>query len=659
MLASLSAQFGWIDWGVLVGFLAFTTLLGARLAGKQATMRDFFLGGRKLPWYAVSGSIIATEISAVTFIGVPYVVFKPGGNFTYLQLGVFGSLLARILVGYLIVPQYYKREIYSPYDYMGHQLGQRVRTMTSGLFLLGAMLAQSARVYLTVQIMIVLLNDQIRALAAHLGLNELAWGAIILGVISIGWALVGGITTVIWTNLALFLTFLVGALAALGVVAWQLDGGLAEIFRIGFAAHASAPAGTPAALNWGKFTFFDFSPSPLKDFTIWTAIIASTWGGLFSYGTDQLLVQGMFCCRDAREARKAIIGSAFGQVVTTTVMLVGVGLFAYYQTHPLTGEALAIFEGKGDRIFPIFICHVIPVGLKGLVMAAAMAAAISTIMGVLTALSQTVMGAFYGPLRRRMLLARARRGVCVACGYDLRGSPGPQCPECGHVLAEAAQARLEGPAEQRRNVLLSRGLIIFWGVVLCTLAYLTDYIASKEPSILQLALAAAGYAGGALLGCFALAFLPFRVDGRGYMWSAPLAVAYVYAIAWHNPVSHWVCAVFAAALFGGWVIHHVWQQQSGPGDDDADVGPRVIAAVWQAAALLLGLAGMLLINRYGFWTVAGPAGEPQIATLAWPWYAPAGSLVAVIWGYLLARRKPLITTETPTHGEEHVVVKAR
>ena len=623
-LATVSAQFTAIDWGIVAAFLVFTTLLGTRLAGKQATLRDFFLGGRKLPWYAVSGSIIATEISAVTFIGVPYVVFKPRGNFTYLQLGVFGSLLARIIVGFVLVPQYYRHEIYSPYDYMGHRLGPQVRTVTSGLFLLGALLAQSARIYLTMQIMIVLLHDQIGTLVKHLGLNELAWAAIILAVIAIGWALVGGITTVIWTNLTLFLTFLLGALVALGVVAAKLDGGLLEIFRVGLAAPNSAPPGTPAALNWGKFTFFDFSPSPIRDFTIWTAVIASTWGGLFSYGTDQLLVQGMFCCRDAREARKAIIGSAFGQVVTATVMLVGVGLYAYYQAHPLTGAARDLYNAKGDRIFPIFICQVVPVGLKGLIMAAALAAAISTIMGVLTALSQTVMGAFYAPLRKRWLDRRAAAGRCLHCGYDLRGRAHDRCSECGQPAGAP-------PAdEDRRNLLLSRALIVFWGVVLCTLAYLTDAIAHREPSILQLALAAAGYAGGALLGCFALAFLPLGVDGRGYVWAAPLSVACVYALAWHNPASHWACAIFGAALLAGWLA---WQLV--PAGRDA--GPRVLPAPVQFLVLLAGVVGMLLINFYGYWP--NPDNPAKPLCVAWPWYAPLGSLVAVVWGYLLARRK--------------------
>ncbi|MBK9128250.1 MAG: hypothetical protein IPM13_10690 [Phycisphaerales bacterium] len=597
LLASLSSQFTWIDWGVVVAFLLFTTLLGTSLAGKQATMRDFFLGGRKLPWYAVSGSIIATEISAVTFIGVPFVVFKDGGNFTYLQLGVMGSLFARIIVGYLLVPQYYRREIYSPYDYMGNQLGQRVRTMTSALFVLGAMLAQSARIYLTGHIMIVLLGDQIHWLTTHLGLSDLAWAMIILGVIAIGWALFGGITTVIWTNLTLFLTFLVGALVALGVAAWNLEGGLAEMFRVGWQAKESGP--------WGKFTFFDFSPSPFKDFTIWTAVIAATWGGLFSYGTDQLLVQGMFTCRDEKQARKAIIGSAFGQVVTATVMLVGVGLFAYYQAHPLSGEALELYEKKGDRIFPIFICQVIPVGLKGLVMAGALAAAISTVMGVLTALSQTVMGAFYGPLRRKALAARL--------GSD-----------------EAVEAQLHSPAEHRLNLVLSRGLVLFWGVVLCYLAYLTDYIADKEPSILQLALAAAGYAGGALLACFALAFLPFKVDGRGYMWSAPLSVLWVYALAWHNPASHWVCGIFAVVFPLAWLA---WQfVPVGP-----DAGRRVVPAWLQFLLVILGVVGMLLINWYVY--APNPDNPAKPLTVAWPWYAPLGSVVAVTWGYLLARRR--------------------
>ena len=137
MNGSISAQFTWIDWGVMAAFLAFTTLLGTRLTGRQATIRDFFLGGRRLPWYAVSASIVATEISAVTYVSLPSVVFKEGGDLTYLQLGLIGSFLARLVVGWVLVPAYYAREIYSPYDYVGNRLGEAARRTASAIFSIG------------------------------------------------------------------------------------------------------------------------------------------------------------------------------------------------------------------------------------------------------------------------------------------------------------------------------------------------------------------------------------------------------------------------------------------------------------------------------------------------------------------------------------------
>ncbi len=241
LLASLSNQFTWIDWLVVAAYLAFTTWLGAKKAGRQATIRDFFLGGRRLPWWAVSGSIVATEVSALTFVSVPWVVFQPGGNLTYLQLGVIGSTLARIIIGYVLVPAYYEREIYSPYDYMGHRLGTSVRSMTSLLFVLGGLLGQSARIYLTALVISVVLQDQLAALSTWLGGNELVWAIIILAGVSIAWTLIGGITTVIWTDVLLFLVFLIGAALALGTIVFALDGGIVQLFREGWAAKWSAP----------------------------------------------------------------------------------------------------------------------------------------------------------------------------------------------------------------------------------------------------------------------------------------------------------------------------------------------------------------------------------------------------------------------------------
>ena len=615
-LTSISAKFTWIDWAIVVGYLAFTTYLGAKLAGRQATIRDFFLGGRKLPWYAVSGSIIATEISALTFIGVPFLVFKPEGNFTYLQLGVFGSFFARIIVGYVLVPVYYKREIYSPYDYMGNQLGGRVRSMTTVLFAFGGMLAQSARVYLTAEVLLVVMRDQLTTLAGNTGIPALAWSIIIIGAVSVAWTLIGGITTVIWTDVILFLVFLLGAFVALGTIAVALPGGWGEMFRVGFAAHESG--------IWGKFTFFDFDPSPLKDLTIWTAVIASTWGGLGAYGTDQLLAQRMFCCKDARDARWAIISSAVSQVVTITVMLVGVGLFAYYVRNPLTGDALAMYEEKGDRIFPIFIVQEIPLGLKGLIIAGVFAAAISSLMGILTALSQTVMTAFYNPLRERQL---KKRRVTISLA--------------GHLDEPAEKG--DASAEDRRSVFVGRLLVLFWGVVLCGMAYLAESVSRHYPSILQLGLAMAGYAGGALLAGFALAFLPLKIDGRGFMWSGPLSVASIFALVWHQEWTHPICWTAGVILLFTWLWHLAREGDAASGvrNGPVDPQPRVLPAWAQTLVLLAGIAVMLWLNYYGHWGQGSPDkfGNTAYRSIAWPWYAPIGSIIAFVFAYLLAGRK--------------------
>ena len=167
---SLSAHFTAIDWAVLIGYLALVSVLGVLLAGKQKSMEDFFRGGDKLPWYAVSGSMIATIISAVTFLAVPARIFRDGGNFTYLQFGIIAGLLSRIFVSFILVPAYFKHRVYSPYDYMGKQLGEAARTVTTALFSLMGLLAQAARVYLTAIVLEVILRDQLGVLeqATHI-----------------------------------------------------------------------------------------------------------------------------------------------------------------------------------------------------------------------------------------------------------------------------------------------------------------------------------------------------------------------------------------------------------------------------------------------------------------------------------------------------------
>ena len=137
-------QFTNLDWLLVAAYLGLTTLVGHLLKGKQSTIKDFFLGGRSLPWPAVSGSIIATEISGVTFIGVPGMVYATHQEISHIFSGGIGSIIARILVGLFFVKVFYQREIYSPYDYMGNQLGEGAKRLATLIFQIGGILGQSS-----------------------------------------------------------------------------------------------------------------------------------------------------------------------------------------------------------------------------------------------------------------------------------------------------------------------------------------------------------------------------------------------------------------------------------------------------------------------------------------------------------------------------------
>lgn len=584
--------FSALDWGIVGGFLVLATLIGGPLAGRQTSLRDFFLGGRKLPWYAVCGSIIATEVSAVTLIIFPWIVFQPGGDVTYLQHGVFGMVLARAIIAWFLIPAYFEREIYSPYDYMGARLGPRVKSLVSGLFALGGVLAQSVRVLTTALVLDLLLRDELRPVEEALGVPSLALAIGAIGVVAVLWTFMGGIATVIWTDAILFLIFLLTPIVALVVIAGRVDGGLETILVAGRGAQ--------------KLRFFDFDPSLARPDTFWAAVLGTTVMGVAVFGTDQMMAQRLFCCRSVREARLAIVVSAASLVITVLVACVGIALFTYYERFPLEGEALALFEENGNRIFPIFIVSVIGTGVKGLIVAGIFAAAISSLDSIMAALSQTVLSAVYLPYRERVL---RRRGV------------DPRAPE-----VEAA--------EGRRSVRVSRGLVAVSGVLLCATALLMQRASEDYRSILDLALAMAGYTGGALFAGFLLAFLPLRVDGSGYLWSAPLSVMTVLAVAWSEPWTHAACWAFAWIALGAWVALRVLPELRRP--DGVPAGTLLA----QTTALLVGLAVVVWLSRFGDLTVLGEVeGDAAWVTgrVTWPWLVPIGGTVAFVLGVLLAR----------------------
>jgi len=394
--------FKWQDWVVLFGYLGLTTLVGHVMRGKQASIKDFFAGGRSIPWPAVSGSIIATEISGVTFIGVPGGVMAAQGDFTYMIWGL-GSIIGRVIVGLVFTKVFYEDNIYSPYDYMGRRIKPQLKTLATVFFTVGSILAQSVRVLVAaLPLMIV---------------TGLSFGTciLIIGAFAIGWTLMGGMRTVIWTDVMQFFLFTVGGLIAVFWIGNHLDGGWEELFR------TAKEAGKTEWLDFG------FGTSDAFKFTFWVAIIAVPFLNVWAFGVDQLNAQRMFCCKNARDASKAIIWSSIGQFVTFLMLLVGAALFVWYAQNPPEGviaEGMKWKEdgtpGNGDAVFPIWIVSELPPGLSGLILGGVFAAAISSLDSILAALSQTTVSLIHRPeqqgsdeLDQRKLLEQSRLWVVI------------------------------------------------------------------------------------------------------------------------------------------------------------------------------------------------------------------------------------------------------
>lgn len=492
-----------VDWSIVFGYLLLTTWVGHAMRGKQGTIKDFFLGGRSLPWPAVSGSIIATEISGVTFIGVPGTLFALHGDFTYLQWAA-GSIIARIIVAAWFVKIYFQREIYSPYDYMGIRLGNGVKVLATIFFTIGSILGQSVRVLVAAI-----------PLKVVTGMN-IEWCIIIIGIFAIGWTLMGGMRTVIWTDVMQFLLFVIGGVIALFWLINGISGGWTGMIE--------------TAQEFGRTRMIDprFGIGPELKFTLWVALFAVPFQNLGIFGVDQLMAQRMFCCKSAKDAGKAIIFSSIGQLVTVLMLLIGAALFvnyhqngftdqeistifdvsgekiqevreeAQYAEHPVTEKSSQVpvpgsYEGKGKSgyIFPVWIVNALPVGLSGLILAGIFAAAISSLDSILAALSQTTLSLIYSPEKNQTTLS-----------------------------AKQLMSR-------------SRFLVVIWGVVLTGFTLLLS-VAQNIP-ILPLAFGMTTYTVGPMLGIFVCSILgkgSFRGLMTGCLISF-LAVLFVQNDIWN------------------------------------------------------------------------------------------------------------------------------
>jgi Na+/proline symporter len=295
-----------------------------------------------------------------------------------------------------------------------------------------------------------------------------------MGAVSIVWTWLGGINSVVWTDLVQFVILFVGALVAIVAVAAAVPGGVGEIFQAGREA--------------GKFRWMDLSLDPGAEFTLWTGLFGFGAMTLASHGTDQMMAQRLFCCASPREARRAIVASSVGLLLTPLMLLVGVGVYAYFRRHPMAPADAALVAERVDYVFPVFIRQAMPVGVKGLLFAAIFSAATAT--STLSAMAQAMLGLVERPLRERGL------------------------PE-------------------RTLVRLSQLFVLLAGAGLCGVALLCAQLYGFK-DLLRLAFKMASYTYGAMLGILLLALRPGRRDGRGLLWGVPLALLLSIAFSWRR-----------------------------------------------------------------------------------------------------------------------------
>jgi solute:Na+ symporter, SSS family len=479
-----------LDLGVIVAYLVGITWFGARFRKSQKSLKDYFLGGRNAPWWAIAFSIVSAETSTLTVIGTPSLAYA--GNMGFLQV-VFGYLLARIVIAVLFLPAYFRGEMFTAYELMRIRFGTRIRKLTAGTFLLLRALAEGVRVFaISLVISIVL------------GTGEVA-SIIVIVCLTLFYTFEGGMTAVIWTDVAQMFLYIAGAILSFFVILHEIPGGWHHVLAV--------------AVPLGKFQVFDFRFSWSAEFftrtySFWAGVIGGCFLTTASHGTEQLMVQRLLSARNQRESRAALFASwavIFFQFAL--FLVIGICLFVHY-----TDQRLAP-PGVLDRIYPQFIWNNLPRGIAGLVIAAILAAAMSNLSAALNSLASTTIMDFYRPMSK----------------------------------ATHPESYFVG---------LARWATVVWGVAL----FVIGLVARHWGSVLQAGLSIASILYGALLGVFLLGLLTRRVGEWAAMAGMIAGLAVMLYVRFGTDIAWtWYVLIGTVVTFGvgciGSVFEHTWTRR--------------------------------------------------------------------------------------------------
>jgi SSS family transporter len=383
--------FSKLDLLVVIAYLVGITLFGAHFRKSQRTLHDYFLGGRRLPWWAIAFSVVSAETSILTIISTPGIAYR--SNLGFLQL-VFGYLVARMVVSFLLIPRYFAGELFTAYQLIERRFGPSLKIFTAGLFLVTRALAEGVRVFAISIVIEVIFKTGVLA------------SVIIITVLTLFYTFEGGLTAVIWTDVIQLSIYLAGTTVALILALHAIPGGWAEVTRL-------------AAAGGDKLTVFNFHFNWHTPYLFWSGLVGGTFLTSASHGTDQLIVQRLLAAKNKVQSQAALLSSGLVILFQFSLFLVvGVALYAFYHHSPPT-----VPFSRPDHIFPTFVVTQLPRGLAGLLIAAILAAAMANLSAALNSLASASVVDFYKPFIRPRAderhYLRVSRGLTLVWGVIL------------------------------------------------------------------------------------------------------------------------------------------------------------------------------------------------------------------------------------------------
>jgi len=448
-----------LDIAVILAYLVGITVLGIWVGRRQKDSKDYFVADREIPWWAVMFSVVASETSALTFISVPGTAYLT--NMGFLQLA-FGYLLGRIVVARVLLPRYYEGEIVTAYTLLEKRFGLATRRFTSIVFMVTRAMADAVRVFATaIPIALILGPIMPRSYVMPVAVT-------VLGILTIIYTYRGGMRAVVWTEIIQASIYIFGGLSAMYMVGRLVPGGWGQIL---------SQAGAANKLDIVKFGL-GTNKAP---YAIWPGVVGGAFLSMASHGADQLIVQRLLSSRSLRDAQIAIIGSGVAVIVQFALfLLLGLGLWTFYQARAFPTP---------DAVFPSFIIGHMPHGLLGLLLAAVVAATMSTHSGAINSLAAASTHDIYLPLSGR---------------------------------------RADDPATLKVGKLFALG----WGVVLTAGALL--FPEDNKTPVVQVALSIASFTQGALLGAFFLGNFWRRANQRDAIVGMAVAIFVMAFIVFAN-----------------------------------------------------------------------------------------------------------------------------